>query len=162
MVISPNRHSIALLSLVAVLALSSCASRSSNERVPTRTLLAASQDVNPDINGRPSPVVLRIFQLRGDAEFAKADFAGLFLSEKAALGGNLIDVEEFALHPGETLETRLPMAGDTRYIAAAAGFRDIGNAQWRVLQPRPSRSLFFSEQIGVKVDRGMLILSIKH
>jgi type VI secretion system protein VasD len=148
--------------LIALLALASCASHNPNERVPTRTLLSAGQDVNPDINGRPSPVVLRIYQLRGDAEFAKADFSGLFLREKEALGGSLIDVEEFALHPGENLETRLPMSGDTRFIAAAAGFRDVGNAQWRTLQPRPSRSMFSSEQIAVKVDRGMLILSVKH
>jgi type VI secretion system protein VasD len=150
-----TRCSIALSML---LVLSSCASHNSNERVPTRTQLSASQDVNPDINGRPSPVVLRIYQLRGDAEFAKADFSGLFLREKEALGGSLIDVEEFALHPGESLETRLPLSGEARFIAAAAGLRDIGNAQWRTLQPRPSRS----RQIEVKVDRGMLILSIKH
>jgi type VI secretion system protein VasD len=162
MVNSPNRYSIALLSFAAVLSLSACASHSSNERVQTRALLSAAQDVNPDLNGRPSPVVVRIYQLRGDAEFSKADFMGLFVREKEVLGGNLIDVEEFDLHPGESLETRLPMARDTRYIAAAAGFRDIGNAQWRTLQQRPSRSIFFSERIGVKVDRGALALSIKH
>jgi len=158
MLMSQYRLSIALLGL----ALSACASHGSGERVQTRTLLAASQDVNPDLNGRPSPVVLRIFQLRGDAEFAKTDFPALFLHEKEALGGSLIDVEEFDLHPGENLETRLPMARDTRYVAAAAGFRDISNAQWRTLQVRPSHSIFHSERIRVSVNRSALVLSVKH
>ena len=56
-----------LVTLV-VLVLGACASHSADERVSTRTSLSASKDVNPDINGRPSPIVVRIFQLHGDGD----------------------------------------------------------------------------------------------
>jgi type VI secretion system protein VasD len=158
---SLNRVSTAWLALAA-LALASCASHGSSDRVQTRTLLSATNDVNPDINGRPSPVVLRVFQLRSAAEFTSADFAALYSHEKESLGANLVAVEEFELHPGENLDIRLAMARDTRYIGAIAAFRDINSAQWRTLLARPSRSFFFSERIAIGVARGTLTLSVKH
>ena len=156
-----NRLSIVALALAA-LPLISCASHGSNDRVQTRTLLSASNDTNPDINGRPSPVVLRVFQLRGDSEFGRADFFALSLHEKDALGGSLIGVEEFELRPGEHLETRIPVSRDAHYIGAIAEFRDINSAQWRALRMRPSRSLFVSESVVVDIERGALSLSVNH
>jgi type VI secretion system protein VasD len=156
-----NRPSIVALALAALL-LSSCASHGSNDRVETRTLLSASNDTNPDINGRPSPVVLRVFQLRGASEFGRADFFALSLHEKDALGASLIGVEEFELRPGEHLETRIPVSRDARYIGAIAEFRDIHGAQWRALRTRPSRSLFVSESVVVDIERGALSLSVNH
>jgi type VI secretion system protein VasD len=156
-----NRLSIVALALAAPL-LSSCASHGSNDRVQTRTLLSASNDTNPDINGRPSPVVLRVFQLRSDSEFGRADFFALSLHEKDVLGTSLIAVEEFELRPGEHLETRIPLSRDARYIGAIAEFRDINGARWRALRARPSRSLFVSESVVVDTERGALSLSVNH
>lgn len=156
-----NRLLIVALALVGTL-LSSCASHGSNDRVETRTLLSASNDTNPDINGRPSPVVLRVFQLRSDSEFGRADFFALSLHEKDVLGTSLIGVEEFELRPGEHLETRIPLSRDARYIGAIAEFRDINGAQWRALRVRPSRSLFVSESVVVDTERGALSLSVNH
>jgi type VI secretion system protein VasD len=156
-----NRLPIVALALAAPL-LSSCASHGSNDRVETRTLLSASNDTNPDINGRPSPVVLRVFQLRSDSEFGRADFFALSLHEKDVLGASLLGVEEFELRPGEHLETRIPLSRDARYIGAIAEFRDINGAQWRTLRARPSRSLFVSESVVVDTERGALNLSVNH
>ena len=156
-----NRLSLVVLALAALLS-SSCASHGSNDRVETRTLLSASNDTNPDINGRPSPVVLRVFQLRGDSEFGRADFFALSQHEKDVLGASLIGVEEFELRPGEHLETRIPLSRDARYIGAIAEFRDINGAQWRALRSRPSRSLFVRESVVVDIERGALSLSVNH
>src|ERR1700722_17718151 len=139
--------------LVMMLVLSGCASHPPDERVPTRALLAATQDVNPDINGRPSPVVVRIFQLRGDSEFQAADFPSLYTHEKESLGASLIVSQEFELRPGDPLDTRIPVARDARYVGAIAAYRDLSASQWRVLRTRPSHSLFVSESVVVNVDR---------
>ena len=87
-----------------VLALSACASHSADERVATRTSLSASKDVNPDINGRPSPVVVRIFQLHGDGEFQSAEFFSLYTHEKESLGASLIAFQEFEVLSRTQLE----------------------------------------------------------
>jgi type VI secretion system protein VasD len=147
---------------LAVLALSACASHEANERVPTRTSLSASKDINPDINGRPSPVVVRIFQLHGDAEFTNADFNSLYAHEKESLGASLIVTQEFELRPGEHLDTHIPLAKDARFVGAIAAYRDLSTAQWRVLRTRPSHSLFVSESVVINVDRNTLTLSVNH
>ena len=160
---SLNRLSMVVLALAALpLPLLSCASHGSDDRVATKTLLSASEDTNPDSNGRPSPVVLRVFQLRSDAEFQRADFVALSTHEKDVLAASFLGVEEFELRPGEHLETRIPLAKDARYIGAIAEFRDINSARWRVLRTRPSHSLFVSESVVVDVERGVLLLSVNH
>jgi type VI secretion system protein VasD len=158
---SLNRLSLVALALAA-LPLISCASHGADDRVQTRTLLSASNDTNPDINGRPSPVVLRVFQLRNDGEFGRADFLALSLHEKDALGTSLIGVEEFELRPGERLETRIGLSRDARYIAAIAEFRDLNSGQWRTLRTRPSHSLFVGESVVVNIERGAVLLSVNH
>ena len=151
-----------MLVTLTVLVLGGCASHPPDERVPTRASLSATQDVNPDINGRPSPVVVRIFQLRGDGEFQVADFPSLYAHEKESLGASLIVSQEFELRPGDHLDTRIPVARGARYVGAIAAYRDLSASQWRVLRPRPSHSLFVSESVVVNVDRNTLTLSVNH
>src|ERR1700753_1978990 len=148
--------------MLIALMLGACASHRANEAVETRTQLAADGDVNPDLQGRPSPIVVRVFQLRGDAEFSKADFFTLYGHEKEVLGPSLVGVDEYVLHPGEKREARIGMLNDTRYVATIAAFRDISLAKWRVLQLRPGRSIFSKARISVGVSRVAVSLSVKH
>ena len=62
-----------------------------SELKPAKTHLnvAAHGNVNPDDNGRPSPVVLRVYQLKDDAAFKDAEFFALFDKEQATLGASL-------------------------------------------------------------------------
>lgn len=158
----PTHHYSRSVVILVVLMLSACASHPSDERVPTRTSLSASKDLNPDINGRPSPVVVRIFQLHGDGEFQSADFFALYTRESESLGASLIASQEFELRPGEHLDTRIPLAKEARYVGAIAAYRDLSAAQWRVLRTRPSRSLFVHESVVVNLDRNTLTLSVNH
>ena len=51
-------------------------------KVKASMTVAANAEVNPDVNGRPSPIVVRVFQLRADAAFAGAEFFPLFDDEQ--------------------------------------------------------------------------------
>lgn len=44
---------------------------------PTRLQItvSATDDVNPDANGAPSPIVMRLYLLRGSSAFAAAEFS---------------------------------------------------------------------------------------
>lgn len=150
------------LVVTVVLMLGACASHPPDERVPTKISLTASRDVNPDINGRPSPIVVRIVQLHGDGEFQSADFNALYSHEKESLGSSLIVTQEFELRPGEHLDTKIPVAKDARFVGAIAAYRDLTTAQWRVLRNRPSHSLFVKENVVVSLDRNTLTLSVNH
>ena len=103
--------------------------------------LIVSGDVNPDNSGRASPIVVRLFQLRNDGEFATADFFALYDKEKETLGASFISREEYVLNPGETRALELAVNPDARFIGALAAYRDIRSAQWRALTRPPEKKL---------------------
>jgi type VI secretion system protein VasD len=96
-------------------------------------------DVNPDLNGKAAPVVVRIYQLKDDAAFTAADFFALYDKEQMTLGPALIERREFELAPGEQRSFDYPVPNDARFIGAIAAFRDIRNAQWRAVAPAPKQ-----------------------
>src|SRR6185503_3041717 len=49
-----------------------------------------SADANPDSSGRPSPVYVRVYQLKGDKPFRSVDFFDVWDDEKKALGETFI------------------------------------------------------------------------
>jgi type VI secretion system protein VasD len=115
--------------------------------------LAVSRDANPDANGRPSPVVVRVYQLKTDGAFRSAEFFALFEDEQKVLGPELITRDEFVLAPAEQRTIDVSLAADTRFVGAIAAFRDIRNSEWRVLLPTPKKGLT------VNVERTRIALS---
>ena len=140
-----------------------CASREPKP-VQTRTWFTASTDANPDVHGRPSPIVVRIFELKGDAEFNGADFFSLYEREKETLGGSFIQREEYVLQPGEQKDLLLPMSREARYVGAIAAFRDIRAAKWRAISIAPRKTagdVFSRDRMTVAVERGAIKLTVK-
>jgi type VI secretion system protein VasD len=93
--------------------------------------IAISPDANPDAQHRPSPIVLRVYQLKDDAAFKDADFFALFDKEQGVLGGSLISREEFELAPGQQKVIDYQLSLDARFVGVAAAYRDISNSVWR-------------------------------
>jgi type VI secretion system protein VasD len=126
--------------IACALLLESCASKPPPKipkPVETQTVISASSDANPDSSGRASPVVVRLFQLRGDAEFNGADFFALYDKEKETLAANLIMRDERTVLPGQQVELKLSVAPDARFLGAIAGFRDIQSSHWRAIAAVP-------------------------
>lgn len=94
--------------------------------------ITVSSLVNPDIDNRASPIVVRMFELKGLGAYNESDFYGLFENYQSVLGGDLLGSEQFHLKPGETqrLKQKKTVAG-VEYIAVIAAYRDINQAIWR-------------------------------
>lgn len=103
--------------------------------------VASRPDANPDAAGQPSSVVLRVYQLKTDAVFSRSEFFALFDDEQKTLGSELISRDEFVLTPAENRNLQIVLNDETRFVGAVAAFRDIRNAQWRVLAKTPLRGL---------------------
>jgi type VI secretion system protein VasD len=99
--------------------------------------IAVGPAANPDARGRPSPVVVRVYELRALAAFNASDFFSLFEREQETLGADLIGREEYQLRPAETRPYRRQLQPDTRFLAVAAAFRDLENSRWRESTPVP-------------------------
>ena len=93
--------------------------------------ILASFEINPDANGRPSPLVVRVYELKSISAFNDADFFKLYDEEVATLGGDLLSREEFELTPGEGRKIAHKANEQSRYFAVVAAFRNIDQASWR-------------------------------
>ena len=131
----------AVATLLALMcALSGCKSAPPVLKPPKISMsVSMGADVNPDLNGKAAPVVVRIYQLKDDAAFSAADFFALYDKEQMTLGPALIERQEFELAPGEQRTFDYPVPPDARFIGAIAAFRDIRNAQWRAVAPAPKQ-----------------------
>lgn len=141
---------IAIATIVAAVA--ACAS-GPPKPTKARMTVSAQADVNPDADGRASPVVVRVYQLQQDAKFANADFFALFDDEAQALGADLLARDEVTLAPGERKEVQVDVKGEAKFVGAIAAYRDIRNSQWRALKPAPKKGLLdVIKKDGVQVD----------
>jgi type VI secretion system protein VasD len=117
--------------------------------------ITAGADANPDATGRPSPVVVRVYQLKTDASFNGAEFFALFDNDQRVLGAELISRDEFVLSPAERRTIDVSVSEQTRFVGAIAAFRDIRNAQWRALAAAaPNKGLH------IDVERTRVVLSL--
>jgi len=126
--------------LLAALLLAGCGS-TPPKPIAAKAKISASADVNPNSEGRASPVHVRIFQLKEDGAFMGADFWALVDKEQETLGASLVQRLEYDLSPGESKEFELKIAPDARVLAVMAEYADYRNAQWRVVAQAPNKSL---------------------
>lgn len=118
-----------------------------NTRIKGTIEVAAT--VNPDARGRPSPVVVKIYDLSAPTAFNSADFFSLFERDKETLGADLVAVEEFQLLPGEKRPFDRMLPPTVRYVSVLAGFRAVETAQWRATLPVQSNKL---NQVLIKLE----------
>ena len=105
------------------------------EPSPTRidARIEATEDINPDYDGKASPLVVRLYELKSATAFNNAGFFALYDGDLAELGGDLQNREEIELQPGQAMEVKRDLKPDTRYIGIMAAYRDIDNATWRAV-----------------------------
>lgn len=120
--------------------LSGCGS-SPAKPAEAKARISATAQVNPNASGRPSPIHVRIFQLKEDGAFLGADFWALVDKETETLGASLVQRLEFDLTPGESKDFPLKVAADARVLGVMAEFADYRNAQWRVVAKAPNKTL---------------------
>ena len=97
--------------------------------------VASLPNVNPDSSGRPSPVIVKMYELRSDMAFRQGDFQTLFMEPMKVLGADLAAVDELLFVPGEARTVEYAPMPETRYVGILAGFRQMERARWRTIVP---------------------------
>jgi type VI secretion system protein VasD len=129
-----------LSSLAALFIVAGCAAKVPTP-IPITGILTAHAAVNPDITGRPSPVAVKIYQLRSAGSFESSDFFSLYNQAAAVLGADLVSSTDITVRPGESKKFDEEIDPRTRFVGVVAGFRDIENARWRAVAPVPADEL---------------------
>lgn len=122
-----------LLAIAILGLLSACAGAPKKELMDMQ--VTASADVNPDMQGRPSPIILHIMELSSDEQFNRLDYMGLTQPSGAGLGADLLGKNQLVLQPGDSKALPMELNPMTSAIGLVAGYRDIDNAAWRKVIP---------------------------
>ena len=130
-----------LLFILAIAALLAAAPADAAKKLKVKAVATASTELNPDYQGRPSPVNIIVFQLASADAFQNADFFSLFEADSPVLGGDMLGRTQILLKPGEEREWVAEFDKETRYVGVIAAYRDIENAQWRGMMELPKRGL---------------------
>lgn len=107
--------------------------------------LSTSDQLNPDLDGRPSPIVVRLFELKHPVAFENADFFSLYERPRETLSPDFVASEELELRPGERYALKLSINESSRYVGVIAAYRDLPRSQWRQLIPLAPRQRAHSE-----------------
>ncbi len=97
--------------------------------------VVSTNDLNPDQNGRPSPVVVRLYSLVSPSNFESADFSALYQNEKEILGSDFLRREEKNFEPNERFAAQLEFNERANFIGIMVAYQDIGQAKWRLVLP---------------------------
>jgi type VI secretion system protein VasD len=126
-----------------------------NSIVKLKARVDTAEDVNPNYVGQPSPVILRVYQLRSPDIFKSADFFEIYDNEIATLGQTYVRRDEFELQPGMKYDLNDEIDPSTKYIGVIAAFRDLDKSRWRSYVQLPDE-----KKIYLRIDLESLAVSI--
>ncbi|MDI5933184.1 type VI secretion system lipoprotein TssJ [Halomonas kalidii] len=151
-----SRHYQGVLVVVTALVLAACAGKEAPPGPqPVTGRILVLPGLNPNAEGRPSPVTLRLYQLRDREAFQEASLQELVRQDTDTLGAALIGRDSFELCPMEMEATDASAGGvpcqgeeravtqvftpEVRYLAVMAEFFDVRDpsAQWRAVAALP-------------------------
>ena len=119
----------AMIALTGLLALVGCAA---SGPAPTTVQLAIAGTA--DMNGG-APAKVKVYYLAPAGAFRTSDFFSVFNNPQAALGADLISVDEFQLAPGRTVTNTRSFPVAPVAIGVVAAFRDINGSKFLDVRP---------------------------
>lgn len=93
--------------------------------------IEVAADINQDRSGRPSPLALRVYQLKSGSRFNSLDFISLYEKDASILGADLVQKDEIVLQADEKYTLRPALGTDVGTIGVMALFREYEQANWR-------------------------------
>jgi type VI secretion system protein VasD len=98
---------------------------------PVSVLMIADANINPNELGEPSPLVIRVYELKGVKAFNNATYFDFVDDDAKTLGADLIASQEYELTPGEEEDYKREISSEATHLGVVAGFRNIQSATWR-------------------------------
>ena len=123
---------------------------------PTRVVLEieSSADINPNADGRPSPVVLRIYRLKSAVAFTSSDFFSLFEKDKKVLGDDFLGKKEIVMEPDDHQTIFFEPDEEVTTLGVFVAYRNYEESQWWATTGlmRNKFNLFNIKLSGITVD----------
>ncbi|WP_096086446.1 type VI secretion system lipoprotein TssJ [Agaribacterium haliotis] len=123
-----------------------------------KLVIQASSDINPDEQENPSPLYLRLYQLKSDNMFEKADFIDLYEQDVDKLGADFLSKQELKpIQPGQSRTESFVLNPQTKYIALFAEFFQYDNASYKLIVPVTSANVI-RDSVSVEISENRIQL----
>lgn len=110
--------------------------------------LHADADINPDDKKRPSPLFLRMYELKSTKQFEKANFIDLFERDSEVLGADMVAKQTLKrLKPGDERNDSFVLKPETRYVGLFAEFLQYKDAKFKIIIPVAQTNVFASSGV---------------
>jgi type VI secretion system protein VasD len=104
--------------------------------------IIASPKINPEEDGSPRPVQLRLYQLKTDTRLLNASFEQVWKDDKGTLQDDLMKVDEFPVYPDTRTEVKFERDPAALFVVGVALFRNPKGHTWWTefeLPPAPGK-----------------------
>ena len=134
---SEIKLAIVLILLTFTMMLTSC----STTKAPVADVSLQSVNyLNPDINGRSSPVVVTFYELQSPNGFKQAKYYPLTENAGKILGNDLVDKRIIEVQPGQITKKTVTLSPNTKYLGITAAYRNINQAKWKAILTVPPKT----------------------
>ncbi|AUX44717.1 hypothetical protein SOCE26_061840 [Sorangium cellulosum] len=97
----------------------------------------AADNINPNENGNPRPVVVRLYQLKSSGTMENAQYDPILLNDKETLGEDLAKVDEVEVFPSDLVEVKFERLKDASHLAGVALFHSPKGSSWKTFYEFP-------------------------
>ncbi len=123
-----------------------------------RVSFLVEADVNPDDTEVPSPLIVRMYELKSPKTFQKANFIDLYEKDDEVLGVDLVGRQTLKhMQPGENRTSHFVLNKETEYVGLFAEFLKYKEAKYKVVIPIAKTNVF-SSTAKVRLFENQLIL----
>lgn len=117
-----------------------------------------SSHINPDEEDRPSPIYLRLYQLKTDIAFKKTGFIDLYENDREKLGNELISKTELKpIAAGGSRDEQFVLNSETQYVALFAEFYQYKDAKYKIIVPITKNNIL-QNTFTVRIENNQLQL----
>ncbi|TQV85870.1 type VI secretion system lipoprotein TssJ [Aliikangiella coralliicola] len=127
---------------ILVLLLTSCTSLNTkvggllNLDTDLQLTFTVNADVNPDDNKTPSPLIIRMYELKSPTQFKNANFIDIYERDAEILGGDMLTKQSLKpVQPGENRKESFVLSKETKYVGLFAEFLKYKDAKYKLIIP---------------------------
>ena len=97
----------------------------------------AADNINPNENGNPRPVVVRLYQLKNDVRMENATYDEILLKDKETLEDDMMKVDSFSVFPNELVQVKFERIKEASVLAGVALFHSPKGTSWKTYYAFP-------------------------
>lgn len=96
-----------------------------------------SGTINPNENGNPRPVRVRLYQLASDLKLQNARYDDVLLKEQETLGADVVKADDVTVFPNDLVEIKFERDKAAEYLGGVAFFHGPKGQAWKTFYEFP-------------------------